>query len=175
MPIEDYATCHGGRLLHHGPGQKKGSIAGAVFPILTRHACSARCWMRPSGIFRLAPGDRRGGACSATAQHSSPPRSRRAGRFVGQHFSADQTLLSTWPVATYCFLLPARVRGPRPSLFPPHCVHVAMITIRNRDSLSRRVSSLTFRNPRPISEHCSRVWAISADRVAILLPQSLDI
>jgi hypothetical protein len=32
-------------------------------------------------------------------------------QFVGQRFDADQTLLSTWPVATYCFLRAFEARG----------------------------------------------------------------
>jgi len=33
-------------------------------------------------------------------------------QFVGQRFGADQTLLSTWPIATYCFLRAFEARGP---------------------------------------------------------------
>jgi 4-amino-4-deoxy-L-arabinose transferase-like glycosyltransferase len=32
-------------------------------------------------------------------------------QFMGQRFGADQTLLSTWPVATYCFLRAFETRG----------------------------------------------------------------
>lgn len=32
-------------------------------------------------------------------------------QFVGQRFGADQTLLSTWPIATYCFLRAFEARG----------------------------------------------------------------
>jgi hypothetical protein len=32
-------------------------------------------------------------------------------QFVGQRFGADQTLLSTWPLATYCFLRAFEARG----------------------------------------------------------------
>ncbi len=32
-------------------------------------------------------------------------------QFMGQHFGADQTLLSTWPIATYCFLRAFETRG----------------------------------------------------------------
>src|SRR5262249_41381760 len=33
-------------------------------------------------------------------------------QFIGQRFGADQTMLSTWPVATYCFLRVFETRGP---------------------------------------------------------------
>src|SRR5262249_27556029 len=33
-------------------------------------------------------------------------------QFVGQRFGADQTMLSTWPIATYCFLRAFATRGP---------------------------------------------------------------
>src|SRR5260370_9103654 len=32
-------------------------------------------------------------------------------QFMGQRFGADQTLLSTWPIATYCFLQAFETRG----------------------------------------------------------------
>jgi Dolichyl-phosphate-mannose-protein mannosyltransferase len=32
-------------------------------------------------------------------------------QFVGQRFGADQTMLSTWPIATYCFLRAFETRG----------------------------------------------------------------
>src|SRR5262249_36321723 len=32
-------------------------------------------------------------------------------QFVGQRFDADQTLLSTWPIASYCFLRAFEARG----------------------------------------------------------------
>ena len=32
-------------------------------------------------------------------------------QFLGQHFGANQTLLSTWPIATYCFLRAFETRG----------------------------------------------------------------
>jgi Dolichyl-phosphate-mannose-protein mannosyltransferase len=32
-------------------------------------------------------------------------------QFIGQRFGADQTLLSTWPIATYCFLRAFETRG----------------------------------------------------------------
>ena len=32
-------------------------------------------------------------------------------QFFGQRFGANQTLLSTWPIATYCFLRAFETRG----------------------------------------------------------------
>jgi hypothetical protein len=71
---------HGGRPLRRGPGQQE-RFDRLVQSSRFDSPCVFGALLDATkvGYFRLAPGDGGGGACSATAQHSTAPRPRRLG------------------------------------------------------------------------------------------------
>src|SRR5258708_6676332 len=50
-------------------------------------------------------------ALATRLDHAPKRRATPFYQFMSQRFGADQTLLSTWPIATYCFLRAFETRG----------------------------------------------------------------